>query len=1462
MSTSPQAASPDRSTLLLDFPMRLYTALRTMRLYPAANPQVQRSNDFVLKAFKALVTNGAEESVNLALSDQKILVCGEYLANKDQERPQIQGLITLLDRLKIHSFTFHSSFDLDQCALFIQSLASLLGEKELDEPLAELLTRSGLHAVAVDAKRYVAVHKGEKVVREEMIGAGLNISDEELANFVLGKSGPHGQDRAIAPELIEELLSRLPKSDGDQGQSVDLSETVLDLLEKLSREIDLGRRAEGINQSATALTHLDPAQLAGLVADMPASAIADEVLDSTLDRLSPAQRSTLITNLVARLPIEKAAGSTGEQRQAGIDVLERLAGLQTQDGSLQQIIAQNLDARQLLDTATDLAQLPDHIRQRLRQPQWSAPVLASAAQQITKPGGETGAAIDFTAFDRLLSQYEQLLDQEELAQVAQQAGEQLASMDGLALGSFIARRFKGLFGEQLYRQVLSRMPDQLLDETIEHLTPKQINRMIATLTSDIPLQIGKAKDPAYIPVDSDVLKRLARTRKGPEITRAVAHNIDAHILQAPLEQSAALPEQLVMRLQQPAWSAPVLVTAAQQSIDPANFKDGKADFSPFERMLAKYNSLLNKEKQLQVAAQAGRQLADFDEQELGLILVQKFKNLFGDQLYQQVINQLSDEKFEHLASQLQTLSLDRQGLPLDLDDQEIEDAYNRLLQTVRGEKMRAILAMHKDQQEHRQEKQQVLIRNRLDQLLQGELKPLAQMEVRRALPDTIRTLFSEGREEDVDTLLRQLAVALQDHNSPVHTHAALTLAGVAEKLADTGQWQRLEKLVPALEQAILTQGMGEAEIGKCLGSVRRLVSHYLDQDQLDHAFASIHFIRKLSDEKQTKTSTPAVRKEALAALENVATKPVLKHLLEQYLNSDPSREAAGQILTELGTESAKFQLQHLMNSESRFERKQLLTLIKQTGNPAVSILLEQLDKHSPWFVTRNIIRLLGEIGNPDLFPPARSFITHTDPRVQQEVINTALKIGGEHLQDFLLLALQTVDDSLKVKVVQHIATVHDERFVRPLTDLLEGVRPFVGKNKDELQLAICKTLGAIGSKRATAPLNRVAQSKTVLGLGGYNDAVRQAADRALDQIRDQAAVKVPAADDFEETVDEGNNESGRTGGVAPDHHAREEEIFALVTQGNREQAKKDLLELISITARAGDFREAERLRERIYEIDSLALGEIIRSGEIIEEEKRGAIKEEDLQIWAGLTDRLSTEEFQNIYHEFSEQHYKPEEVLVSQGDKNDALFFINQGSIKVSHMTGTRELFITSLNRGQIAGENFFTPSFWTVSLTSLTPSRVYILRQKVLNSWQERFPGLRAKLHEFYLSCNNIRSMLEKKGLERRRDQRFNLSRKIQVQPINSLDSPIGRGFRAETADISLGGLGFLIRISRQENARLLLGRRMQVVLPVGGKTKYLYLKGLVIGVQPFHILENDFSVHFKFDQPMDQQGLQTILG
>jgi HEAT repeat protein/CRP-like cAMP-binding protein len=1437
-----------------------------MRLYPAANPQVQRSNDFVLKAFKALLESEADDSVTIAFSDGRILVCGEHLSDKDLSRPQIQGLITLFGRLKIHSFTFHPHFSFADCSAFIHTLSELLAEKEMTEPISTLLDKAGIASVTADLKRYVAIREGEQVVRDELIGSGLNISDEELANFVLGKSEVNPA-QSISPELVQELISRLPAAGVAHQHPEEVTKGVIDFLHTLSKETDFKKHADEIEQSARALSGLDPALLAKLVATLPPTPDADAMLGSTLHQLSPQQLNTLISNLVAQQTMAGGSGEVGGPAITG-NPLNRLTSLEKgKEPAMKRAIAQNIDARQLLlNPDTTLAQLPEHLLQRLKQPEWSAPVLATAAQQVADPQIQAAGQVDFAAFNRMLGHYEQLLSKEQQTQVARQAGAQLASMEGVALGNIIAQKFKGLFGEQLYSQVINQVSDELLDETVEHLTPKQLNRMIATLTSDIPLQIGKDRDPDFKPADDSVLKRLAQTKKGPEVTRAIAQNIDARMLQTPSATMPTLPDRLATRLQQPAWSTPVLVAAAQQSTDLANFVDGRVDHSTFEHVLDRYDTLLDKEKQAQVATQVAAQLATFDEKELGLLLVRKYKNLFGEQLYRQVISQLSEEKLGKLINHFRAIVEGRDILPLsDIKDTDIEEAYKRLQQTVRGEKMRAIVEMHQQQKKQREEQRQVTLQSSLDKLLRGDLKDLEMSEIHQALPETVRNLLFENKEETADNLLMQLAAGLQHSNPSIRGTAFHTLAAIGEQLAHIGQWERLEKLLPALKQGLQLQGINELAVQQTMTAIGGLAGHHLTVEKYTLAGESMQALRAFSTQDTDSGRTnPLVRQHALETLKSLCTEPVLEQLIQLYLHSETHQEAAGRLLIEMGVESAKFQLQQLINNESRFERKRLLSLIKQTGNPALSILLEQLHKDAPWFVVRNIIRLLGEIGNPALFITIKTYINHPDLRVQQEVINSSVKIGGEHLKDFLLHALQTVDDSLKIRVVNHIAAHHDERFVRPLTDLLESAKPFPGKNKNDLQLAICKTLGIIGSRRSTASLTRVAQSKNVLGLVGYSDEVRQTAGVALEQIRAMSASqKGPDEDEGQEPGASADPPAPRAAPVSGDAvKTREDAIFRLAAQGDRELAKQQLVDLIAATAHSGDFKTAERLRERIYEIDTFALGEIIRSNEIIEQEKMGAIKEEDLEIWANLTDRLSSQEFQAIYHELSERRYAPEETIVAQGDKNDALFFISQGSIKVSHLADSRELFITSLNRGQIAGENFFTPSFWTVSLTSLTPSRIQILPQAALSAWQEQFPGLRAKLHAYYLSSNPISSMLEKKGLERRQGQRFSLSRKIQVQPITNLDNPIGRGFRAETADVSLGGLAFLVRISRQENARLLLGRRMQVVLPVGGKAQHLHLKGLVIGIQPFHILENDFSVHFKFDQPLDQQGLQTILG
>jgi CRP-like cAMP-binding protein len=326
---------------------------------------------------------------------------------------------------------------------------------------------------------------------------------------------------------------------------------------------------------------------------------------------------------------------------------------------------------------------------------------------------------------------------------------------------------------------------------------------------------------------------------------------------------------------------------------------------------------------------------------------------------------------------------------------------------------------------------------------------------------------------------------------------------------------------------------------------------------------------------------------------------------------------------------------------------------------------------------------------------------------------------------------------------------------------------------------------------------------------------------------------------------------------------REEQIFTLAESGNRDEAKRQLFDLVVSCARHKDFGNAERLRERIYEIDPMALMEIIQSGEIIEQEKTGSIDSDHLEVWANLLKELTSEEFNALYHEMEQRSYSQEETLASQGTKNDELFFINHGSVRISYfqtgMGGKKELFLKNLTSGEIVGENFFNVSVWSVSLTAAQQTQIFVLKRENLARLEERISGIESKLRDYYARSIDIASLLKKKGMDRRMHERYRLERKIHLQ-ITGERGKILSSFKGEMADISQGGLSFVVRITKKENSRLLLGRNIKATIPLSiGREQHLH--GTVSGVQSYDLVHSDYSVHVKFNTPLERQDLQILL-
>lgn len=322
---------------------------------------------------------------------------------------------------------------------------------------------------------------------------------------------------------------------------------------------------------------------------------------------------------------------------------------------------------------------------------------------------------------------------------------------------------------------------------------------------------------------------------------------------------------------------------------------------------------------------------------------------------------------------------------------------------------------------------------------------------------------------------------------------------------------------------------------------------------------------------------------------------------------------------------------------------------------------------------------------------------------------------------------------------------------------------------------------------------------------------------------------------------------------------REEQIFQLAAQGSTDAAKTQLFELVVACAKKKDFSNAERLRERMYEIDPMALMEIIQSGDIIEQEKKGAISKGHVEIWTNLFQALSSEEFNSLYHEMEERSYQPEEIIVTQGEKNDELFFINHGSVRVTYSGGEKELFFKNMGKGEIVGENFFNPSVWTVSLTARQQTSISVLKLDSLARLEQKIAGIESKLIDYYNRFSDIYAEMKKKGMDRRVHERYRKECKIQLQIVDDKEKVLST-FNGDMTDISLGGLSFYVRITNKENIRLLLGRHMKVIIPVTNLPDAV-LRGLVIGVQGCDLVLSDYSVHVKFNAELERKQLKTLV-
>ena len=153
----------------------------------------------------------------------------------------------------------------------------------------------------------------------------------------------------------------------------------------------------------------------------------------------------------------------------------------------------------------------------------------------------------------------------------------------------------------------------------------------------------------------------------------------------------------------------------------------------------------------------------------------------------------------------------------------------------------------------------------------------------------------------------------------------------------------------------------------------------------------------------------------------------------------------------------------------------------------------------------------------------------------------------------------------------------------------------------------------------------------------------------------------------------------------------EEKLLEKYLQENDKQSAIELLfDLIAKNATAKNFSKAEQLREKLFEVDPMALDRIVKSAEIIETEKIAAIDPVHRDIWSHLYKRLTNEEKIAFYYGMKKANYEAEQIVFRQGEMNSNLYFIDAGRLKMFYHKDKHGILLKTIGPGDVAGEDTF----------------------------------------------------------------------------------------------------------------------------------------------------------------------------
>jgi HEAT repeat protein len=271
-----------------------------------------------------------------------------------------------------------------------------------------------------------------------------------------------------------------------------------------------------------------------------------------------------------------------------------------------------------------------------------------------------------------------------------------------------------------------------------------------------------------------------------------------------------------------------------------------------------------------------------------------------------------------------------------------------------------------------------------------------------------------------------------------------------------------DELVVVLTE-VLASAKREDDLAAAAKALSDVLCSYMDWGELTSLLSSIERLDQMQQQVPQRADTFIAILDGLTDPERVAR---LIGKLDGPLMTRRS-EAEG-ILLRLRERVCGTLLDLLVEVDGRAARRCLLNVLAADGGVPAALIVPRL-ADSRWYVVRNMVLLLGVIGDPSAIMFLEKTLDHDDERVRSETVRSLSHVGGPRAAYLITSALNDPSSLVRTVAARTLTSLSGPDAVVHLLRQV-GTRDFGSRSETERD-AVFESLGRLGDDRAVPALD-------------------------------------------------------------------------------------------------------------------------------------------------------------------------------------------------------------------------------------------------------------------------------------------------------------------------------------------------------------------------------------------------------